>query len=228
MLAEVDPSGSSSATGLMRGRLDMGRGVRSLVTSMAFRQGNPHKEFPLQLQDISGTHVRLLRNFDEPRQAQIVSYGALAAAFAAEPMDVLVDVGRIGQIPDTTAMRAAADVMVVLLEPTVRAVRAVDVRLREWKELQRRTDDVVLYLCGRGPYTSSDVSHALNHPVEGEIPWDPTVADVWNHGLEATRKYRTSKLARAAVDMSERLIALTDSRRAQFGVDTAANGRAHA
>jgi hypothetical protein len=158
----------------------------------------------------------------------------LAATFSALPFTVLADVGPIGPQQPFALLRAA-DLVVVVMRPTLAQVAAAQPRLARLRNALGPTAPVGLWLIGERPYTVSDIQAQLGEfALTFVVPTDTKAADVLSQGGGSDwtrRRIEASALMRAARAAAHGALKFTSAQRraltapSSVGVDpTAARG----
>lgn len=209
---EADPSGGSALlAGYFRG---LARPGLSEVV-MAHHHGRLVEELPSLLFPAAGSRASFLPGVRAPRQAAAlpVLWPALLPQlrdWEETGTDVLVDAGRLGLVGSPQGLIADADVTVVVTGSGLPELAAT----RAWLGwLGEGAAQVGLVLVGPGqPYSPAEVERDLGVPVVGVLPWEPRAARWWSHG-EPCRKHDRTGLAKATVELGERLRALVPAGR---------------
>jgi hypothetical protein len=143
----------------------------------------------------------LLAGLSDPRQAGslIPVWPALAAMFATLPIDVIADCGRLDAADGPLPVLAQADVVALVLRPTLRQAARARPRVEMLSQLLGGLDRVVLLLAGEGPYAAKDVSRALGVPAAAALPQDDQTAQVLSDGIGRRRRLDSRPLIRSAV-----------------------------
>ena len=191
LAADCDAAGGDIAAGWLSGRVGTDRGVVSAVTEMRHGQPpSPGEVFRHCAGIPEADGVLVLPGLANAGQAGALGAGGwsrLAAGLAVAQwpgrarLDVVADCGRLIE-PVPWPVLAAADVVLLAVRPTLRAVwharYAVDrlsARLPEQRSLR-------LLVTGPGPYPPADVGRALGPPVLAVLPDDPAAAVVLSDG----------------------------------------------
>jgi len=145
--------------------------------------------------------VLLLAGLSDPRQvgSLIPVWPALAAMFATLPIDVIADCGRLDAADGPLPVLSHADVVALVLRPTLRQVARARPRVEMLSQLLGGLERVVLLLAGDGPYAAKDVSRALGVPVLAALPADDQTAQVLSDGIGRRRRLDSRPLIRSAV-----------------------------
>lgn len=135
-------------------------------------------------------------------------------ALRAAALDVIVDGGR-WEPSQTTARRVfGADLVVVVVRPTVASVEATRHIVDRVREVARRP--AAALVVGGKPYRPEEVAHHLDLPLAGAIAWDPRGAtNLWAGGV--SRTWMRSMLARSAAAVWANLFEITMPRGMQNG-----------
>jgi hypothetical protein len=224
LLAECDPAGGEILAGYLQAQIPPTGGL--LGAAMALRRAQPGGylvEHAVGL-DEAGDRL-LLAGLRDPAQAATVTplWPLLAEAFIGlhaqdPPTDVLADCGRLSSAGELGGLLARADVVALVLRPTLPAVAAVQPRIaalhRRLTEDTGTIDQLGLLLIGDAPYSAGEVAAALGVPVLAVLADDPRAARVLAGESGADRGFAWSALVRSARSASERLHVRIDARRA--------------
>ncbi|MFD0855590.1 hypothetical protein ACFQ07_25335, partial [Actinomadura adrarensis] len=150
-------------------------------------QGNPDavqavEEYTLPL-TVSG-EARLLHGIHDPRHAQQLrpTWPELVKAFQAGNGDVIADIGRVGGAETPEAVLEAADVVVMVLYPTLPMVDAARPRLEVLRKVCGPSARIGLCLVNDGPYRPEEVQRALDFPLFGVLRYAKANARVLSDG----------------------------------------------
>ena len=214
LLAECDPAGADipswlqlpAAGGLVDALLELRRSTADSI-NVLWQQA-------LSLD--SAGRLRLLSGVDDPVQAAAVEsmWPLLAQRLTAlsgdsqEPADVIMDCGRLTERGSPWPLLEAADVVGIVLRPTVAEVRLVSRwlpqlrdRLGDESRFGRRLRRIVI---GDGPYPAAEVADALETPLLAALPADATAAQQLAVG--GGRTLQRSRLWRALVQVADDLV----------------------
>jgi cellulose biosynthesis protein BcsQ len=202
LLADLDPAGSDLAVRLPAadGRpLDPDRGLLSLAA--AVRRGGV--DVASHLQELSGG-LPVLVGMSTPEQGGGLApvWSHLAAVLAAQPGTVVADCGRIGSVPVTLPVLAAADAVVLVARAATDQLAHLRERVRALHEEIRRTTGssltlgVVLVAPERTRQAGPDVQRLLDAArlparVLGVVADDPRGAQIL-HGQARGAAGRTT------------------------------------
>jgi MinD-like ATPase involved in chromosome partitioning or flagellar assembly len=212
MIAECDPSGGDLAA---RFGLGPSPGLVSLA-SQARHQLRAESLWS-HLQRLPGDGVPVLLGVQAPEQAAALGrvWSLLPRALAGLGMDVLVDCGRLAPDAPTQHVIAAADLTVLLAQPTVEEIAHLERRL---DVLERSGRQFAVALAGEAPYDRRTVasrlaSDGLRSPVLGVLADDPEAASELCGRLRRRRSSALSRsyLVRSARELAERLTARPES-----------------
>jgi hypothetical protein len=112
---------------------------------------------------------------------------------------VIADCGRLDAADGPLPVLSQADVVALVLRPTLRQVARARPRVEMLTQLLGGLDRVVLLLAGSGPYAAKDVSRALGVPVLAALPPDDQTAQVLSDGIGRRRRLDSRPLIRSAV-----------------------------
>ncbi len=213
VLAECDPAGGSVLAGFLADRLPGPPGPGLLGLAMQVARG-PHpmgaavEDYTIPLSGHSGPGARLLPGINHPRHAgQLVPlWPALAMVLSSAGTDVIADLGRIGGAETPVGLLAAADLVVMVLRPTLAQVNAAQPRLQALSQTRRGWGQVGLCLIDSGPYSAATVRKALSGlPVVAQLPYATADAGVLSGGKRPHLAFRTSLLMRAASHLGQQM-----------------------
>jgi hypothetical protein len=201
LVAETDPSGGDVLAGFFAGHMSGNRGLLNVayeattVEAAAAAVGGQ-----LVALDEGGTRL-VLPGLADPRHAATLNmtWPLLAAALAAQPVDVLADCGRLDGGPGQEHILRAAGQIVLVLRPTLRQAAAARPRIEMLTQLRGSlAGQLSLLVTGAGPLAPKELSSALGIPVLGALPDDRKAAPLLSDGAGARRGVDASPLLRAA------------------------------
>lgn len=221
VVAECDPAGGDIVAGYLQAHTAASDGL--LALAMGLRRGRADLDAHAVALDPDGRRL-LLPGLRDPAQAATVTplWPRLADVFAgldtAElPTDVLADCGRLDPVGSSDALLARADLVLLVLWPTLPAVAAAQPRVaalrRRLAEGTGSVDGLGLLLVGDAPYRPAEVAGALGVPVLATLAADPAAARVLAGEAAADRRFARSALLRTAHTAAERLDARISERR---------------
>ncbi|GAA1570032.1 hypothetical protein GCM10009827_109840 [Dactylosporangium maewongense] len=211
LLAECDPAGGDLAAGFLR-EVDLdSRGLDRLTSTLA-RQPLTDVMLWNELVDLApdGNSARtklLLPGLADPAQAatwaepqrhgQAAGWDQLAARLplirdGAEEYDIIADCGRLAAAHPATPLITRADLVLLVLHPTLISARAASTALQHL--LQPGRPPVALITVGDGDYGTKELALELRTPVAAALPDDSRSAEALNQG----RAPRYGRLLRAA------------------------------
>jgi len=212
ILAELDPAGGSIAvlTGqpAVVGLVDAATLLRRSTSAAAVDDNatmTPH-----------GVATLLAPNSGAVTESVIASINERwVPALRAAALDVIVDGGR-WEPSQTTARRVVgADLVVVVVRPTVASVEATRHIVDRVREVAKRP--AAALVVGGKPYKPEDVAHHLDLPLAGALAWDPRGAtNLWANGV--SRTWLRTILARSAAAVWSNLFEIAMPRGATTGV----------
>jgi MinD-like ATPase involved in chromosome partitioning or flagellar assembly len=216
LVAGCDPAGDDLRGGFLRGAVDGNRGVPGLAAS---RGQDPVDAVWSQLFTLDDTGNRLLLPGlpDASRAAAVArAWSLLEAALPRvaqqdPPVDVLLDLGRLGTAGAPTGLLGKTDVTVLVTRsslPAVVAGRAAATALHADAPGPRPVGVVVVNANAR--YGGREVAAAVALPLLGVVPDDPSTAAVFADGAPAGRRTPRSPLVRAARSIATSLLAFAD------------------
>lgn len=236
ILAECDPDGGAILAGALAGRTPGPYGLRNLA--VADRQGQLGQAFWRQLIDLSdeGTDRLLLPGLTDPAQASslVYTWEKLAKLFAGiertDPShDVIIDLGRSGAFGVSAPLVHKADVVLMVVRPTLRGIHAAQPRVQALRsaleEAGTGSDALGLVLVDSGPYSVSEVTEQLGAPVVMRLPNSPQAAAVLSDGTDGGRRFKRSDLLRAARSGADQIHQLIGGRRARLAPGEHAHAR---
>ena len=217
ILAECDPAGGDICAGYLREvRLD-GHGLGRLTASLARRR--LAEDLWTQLVDLAPAErtamTRLmLPGLSDPAQAapwterrapgQPSGWEQLATLLRSTEggstgYDVIVDYGRLSTANAPTPLLAAADAVLLVLRPTLPALRGVAVAVAGLTVPGGAP--VGLVTVGEGAYGSKELALELRTPVVAALPDDPRTADLLSNGGERNHGRLLRYAARAEAEV---------------------------
>ncbi|GAA2456043.1 hypothetical protein GCM10010191_89210 [Actinomadura vinacea] len=210
LLAECDPAGRRVLSGFMADRLKGPAGPGLLGLAMAV-QANPNgaaaalEEYTLPL--TQDGEARLLHGIHDPRQVRQLArlWRPLADTFMAQDGDVIADLGRVGGAETPVGLLEAADVVVMVLRPTLGQVDAALPRLEVLREVVGEGAQIRLCLIDDGAYSAAEVQRVLGHPITAELPCSPPDARVLSDGAAPRLTFNASLLMRGLETMGRRV-----------------------
>jgi hypothetical protein len=161
----------------------------------------------------------LLPGLLDPFLAEELSAGTwenLASMFAALPFPVLADTGPIAPTQPYALLRAAEVVMVVM-RPTLAQVAAARPRLARLRQALGAATPLGLCLIGERPYTAAEVrAHLGEFDLTAMLPVDIKAAEVLSNGGGSDwtrRRIEVSSLVRAARAAAHSIDSFTSAHR---------------
>jgi hypothetical protein len=201
LVAETDPSGGDVLAGFFAGHVPGSSGLLNVAyEATTVEAAAAAVTGQLVALDTAGTR-RVLPGLADPRHAATLNmtWPLLAAALAAQPVDVLADSGRLDGGPGQEHILRAAGQIVLVLRPTLRQAAAARPRVEMLTQLKGSlAGQAGLLVTGPGPLAPKELSHALGLPVLGTLPDDRKAALVLSDGADARRGIEISPLLRAA------------------------------
>lgn len=211
---DADPSGGDTPAGFLRGSVPAQIGMLALATS----RGLP----ALEAVDAAATSLddegsaRLIPGVpDAARAAALPLAWERVAESAAElesaGIDVLVDAGRHDLARPAAPWLVQADVVVVVVRPTLPAVAAANRAATSWTAPDSSTGAVPLGLLvvdSPSPYRAAEVAAAVGAPLLGVLPYAPEHSRVYSDGAPPGRGFSRSSymrgLSRVARELCEK------------------------
>lgn len=223
LLADCDLAGGDVAPGLMAGRVGAETGLLSWSAAVRHETGPAAAASALlshAVQIPEHPMLGLLPGFGTAAQGAsftAATWERLATALAAAPRslgrDVLVDTGRLVGDRGCWPVVRAADLVLLVVRPSVRSVHAAHDALRRLRTELGDLGTVSALVVGAGPYSADEVAGTLGIPLAGRMPADGVSASVFSDGVAASgRGMRRSPLVRSAGEMARRLAAADRSR----------------
>ena len=215
VVVDADVAGGGVATGYLQGAASSGRGILSLATG---RSADAVASFwdSLMALDDDGSRL-LLAGVTDPAQARVVenSWTPLAGVLdqldsADAPVDVLVDLGRLGTANEAVALRQRADLMLLVMTSSLTSVATARPALRrlidERVAAGRGPAVVASMVVGeRQPYSSAEIGEVLGSPVMATIVEDSSTASVFSRGTAPGARFGRSPLMRSASAAAEQI-----------------------
>jgi hypothetical protein len=219
LLADCDPAGGDMAPGFLAGRVSTEHGLLSWSTSA--RRGVPAMSAATMLaQHVvelpERSEVWFLPGFATSTQGFSFTDEtwerlalALERSSAAMGRDSLVDAGRLVGDRGNWPVLRAADQVLLTVRPSVRSVHAAQDAVLKLRYELGDLSKVSVLVIGAGPYTSGEVSAALQLSLGGVLPQDRAAAAVLSDGtnLPITKQLHKSALLKAAGNVARRLTA---------------------
>lgn len=210
LVVDADPAGSGLLPGVLQARVGTGGGALALaarrVTASVF-------DVLDQAVPLDGDGSRLvLTGVSEPVQARPLApvwsgLCELTPDLDATGLDVLVDAGRIGHRFEPTRLLDDADVLAVVLRPTLPAAVAATAALRALAGTRSpRPAPRAVQVGEHRPYSAGEVARAISHPVT-VVAHDPRAADALNSGETPGTRLDRSALLRSARALAAELTA---------------------
>jgi hypothetical protein len=220
ILAECDPAGGSVLAGFLRGQLSADRGLVPLAVA-ELRSERLAVDFWRHLVDFDPPNqVRLLLpGVSEPAQAGSLEpiWGRLAGFFTSlesrHNYDVIADCGRVAVPHPPSPVLQAADLVLVVVRPTLPSIAATAAAIRALRVSQAEhgsVDSLGLVVVGSGAYSALEIAKQLQTPVAVELPRDVRSATALTEGGAVRHSWQ---LLRRTSESEERLRALIARRR---------------
>jgi hypothetical protein len=202
IVAECDPGGGDILAGLLAGHVPAARGLMEHAIEAGRDRQSAAIGLSTQLLPLDAALGKtLLPGLTDPRQAVGLApaWPAVAASLTAQPADVIADCGRLDAgTGQPTAVLEEAQIVALVLRPTLRQVWSARSRVEILTQLLDGTDRLVLMLTGPGTQTARDVAQALQVPVAAALPADIRTAALLSDGMGSHRRLRTAPLMRSA------------------------------
>ena len=213
VVIDADVAAGGVATGYLQGAASSGRGILSLATGRSNDAVASFWDSLISLDD-AGSRL-LLAGVTDPAQARVVenSWTPLAGVLdqldsADAPIDVLVDLGRLGTANEAVALRQRADLVILVMTSSLTSVatarpalrRLTDERVAAWREANAVASMVV---GERQPYSSGEIGEVLGSPVMASIAEDSSTASVFSRGTAPGARFSRSPLIRSSSAAAE-------------------------
>jgi hypothetical protein len=217
LVVDADMAGGDVAPGYLRGAVSSTDGVLGLAAARPGDLGAGLWDHLIAVDESASS--LLLTGISDPAQARSLAgvWPSLAEVFSDPDgelagVDVLVDLGRVGTAHEAAALRARADLVLLVLRSSLRAsaaARATGRRLVEERTgLPGGTDSLGCILVGEGqPYGAREIAAAVGLPVRARLAWDPVSAAVLSDGDAASWRFARSALMRSATACATELLA---------------------
>ena len=213
VVVDADVAGGGVATGYLQGAASSGRGILSLATGRGADAVASFWDSLISLDD-DGSRL-LLAGVTDPAQARVVesSWSPLAGVLdqldcADAPVDVIVDLGRLGTANEVVALRQRADLVILVMTSSLTSVATARPALRrltdETVAAGRDANVVASVVVGeRQPYSSAEIGEVLGSPVMATIVEDSSTASVFSRGTAPGARFGRSPLMRSASAAAE-------------------------
>ena len=208
IVVDADMAGGDIAAGYLRGAVSSTDGLLGLASD---RSGDRAAALWDHLVALDDKGIRLLlTGISEPTQARslVPIWATLATVFAQladedPPIDVLLDLGRLGSVHEATPLRERADIVLLVIRSSLTSTASARPAGRRLREERGAADgDPVglgCVLVGEGqPYRGAEIADGVGVPVMATIAWDPTAAAVLSAGSPASWRFARSPLVRSA------------------------------
>lgn len=110
-------------------------------------------------------------------------------------------VADLGRLQATTPIVPEADLVILVIQPV--AEQIVGLTHAEHPTKERASGEVVVALCGGGPYRATDVEITVDLPVVAHLPFDPQTANHLLHGTASPARIARSRLGRAVAALGD-------------------------
>jgi len=219
LVAECDPAGGTVWATTHRGRSRSRGGLRAVALA-ARRPDFTPTEFWAATQPLLDGRGHVLTGITDPAQLPVVAakWGWLSEAFQAlgyqqPPTDVIVDCGRLGTEGFPTPIVAAADCVLLLIQPTLADVSHAQGRVPALRAMLADGQLLKAALVCAGPYSAAQVAEAVDLDVIADLPPDGKAAAMLNGDALAGPRLDRSPLMRAAAGLAADLFAMTSKGR---------------
>ncbi len=221
LLVDADPHPAQAVlAGFLQGEDPYGRGLATLLSAHRERRALAPllAEAAIELVPSDPVGRLFLPGFVNPGAVELfaAAWPEFAAALAARPGDVLVDIGRIGPRGLPPALAEVADL--VLLVTRTSLVDLVALRLHLPALGEPLGERLGLLLVGPDrPYTAKEINAQFGPDVVASIGWAPEQARVWSHGERPTRGFRVGGYLRSVRHAAGQLAGRLAARSALIG-----------
>lgn len=220
LLAECFPAGGQVLRGYFRCTVPGGVGLWELALAAVHGGDAAVRALWEQVVPLDEQRQRLLLpGLVDPflsAEFSAATWETMAAVFAGLPFAVLADTGPIGPEQPFAVLRAA-DLVIVVMRPTLAQVAAARPRLARLRQALGPAAALGLVLIGEYPYTIRDIRAQLGEFVlTFVLPVDTKAAEVLSHGAGGDwtrRKIEVSPLMRTARTAGQTALNFTLSRR---------------
>jgi hypothetical protein len=222
LMVEADPGGRRVLPGFLADKLNgsaPGPGLLGLAMDVQHDPAQAATSLDRYALALPGVpHAAVVHGIRDPRHGRQLSqaWGILANALADSDTDVIADIGRIGGAECPIPLLARADVIVMVLRPTLVGLDAARPRIDALRELlpqvSARNGRLGVCVIDDGAYTSAEVGRFLDVPVWARLPLAPADARVLSDGGRPRMTFRTSVLMRSAGKFGQRLRRQIDER----------------
>lgn len=221
IVVDADMAGGDIASGYLRGAVSSTDGLLGLAGDRSGNRAAAIWDHVIALDD-EGTRL-LLTGIGEPNQARAISvvWSTLATVFAQlgdedSPVDVILDLGRLGSLHEATVLRERADIVLLVMRSSLTSTASARSAGRRLLAERGAADgDPVSLGCllvgERQPYPAAEIADAVGLPVTASLAWDPTAASVLSAGSPAGWRFARSPLLRSARATASTLRAAAES-----------------
>ena len=212
VLVDADPSGSGLLGGALRAQVAPDAGVLALAADAGPWSVDRLLAHAVAL-DSEGTRW-VLPGISDPIQARALpsvwsAFGDLAVDLHLAGIDTVIDAGRLGHRDEPSELLADADVVAIVLDPTVTSCVAVAAALRPLTTARLPRSAPIPVVVGEGrPYSAREVERALGVDV-ALVAFDPRSAAALGTGESLSGRLDRSALVRSVRSLAESLLAAT-------------------
>ncbi|MCZ3389994.1 MAG: hypothetical protein LH645_12985 [Actinomycetia bacterium] len=207
LVVDADVAGGDITTGYLRGAVTSTDGLLGLSSD---RSGDATAALWGHLIALDDDATRLLlTGVSDPAQARslVGTWPNLASVFAKldeedAPVDVIVDLGRIGSAHEAAVLRQRADHVLLVMRSSLTSTASARSAVRRLAEERSAAQNELLgfgcLLVGEcQPYNRAEITAAVEAPVVATIAWDPAAAEVFSTGSPAGWRFSRSPLLRS-------------------------------
>lgn len=204
VIIEADPDGGSLGA---RFGIPAEPGLVSFAAAVRRPPDGSESDGPLarHTQTLPGD-IRLVTGPPAPEQAHaaLAASGTTLVRAENDRVDLLVDCGRLGPRSPSLPLACEADVLALVARPRLDEVHHLVHRVAALRDQARH---LCLITIGARPYAPAEVAEALQLPLAGAIPEDPSTARTLNGAPASGRRLTRSPLLGAAQETAQQLAA---------------------
>ncbi|MGQ4519115.1 hypothetical protein ACUH92_08840 [Dermabacteraceae bacterium CCM 9520] len=208
---EADTSGySPTLAGFFQGSKRQSSSLLDLASAADF--GDHLTEHSIKLTDEEIPIKRLIPAITNPKHSHTLSthWARLTQEFSlldSKGVDVIIDLGRANSNQFPFGLLQASDLALILLKPGIPEVKAVksltsSFRLEEMNS-EISTPLQLVTVAAPHTYSAREVSKALNLPTLHTLPYEPTHAAAFSHGIARPKNFDTSSYVKSLSHLAE-------------------------